>query len=268
MEFIPIKTRAFLPPRDNLLELLGEELGQPGRRLRNGDVLFITSKVLAIHQGRTVKIPANKRAAQELKNELIKREAEAWLPPGKVAGHEFYLTIKEHTLIPSAGIDESNADGYYVLWPRNVNVLLKTIRARFMKQYKLKNLGVVATDSHTQPLRTGVTGISVGLVGFEPLRDYRNKKDVFGRQLKYTQANIADALSAMAVLLMGEGSERTPLLILRGAKFLKFTNKPTHQKLFFPAKKDLYYPLLKPFYERTAKSKRRPALRRHRRHKH
>ena len=29
------------------------------------------------------------------------------------------LTIKQGMLIPTAGIDESNGDGYYILWPRD-----------------------------------------------------------------------------------------------------------------------------------------------------
>src|SRR3989338_1410888 len=151
MEFIPIKTRAFLPPRDNLFHLLDESLPRSrAGRLREGDVLFITSKILAIHRGRCVKIGSVR------KNKLIEREAQGWLPPSKVAGHDFYLTIKEHTLIPSAGIDESNGRGYYVLWPRNVNGLLKELRSYLKNKYKIKKLALVATDSHTQPLRAGV----------------------------------------------------------------------------------------------------------------
>ncbi len=257
MEFIPIKTRAFRPPRDNLFDLLDESLARSrAGRLREGDALFITSKILAIHQARTVKIPIDKKSQEKLKTQLIKREARAWLPPSKVAEHDFYLTIKDHALIPSAGIDESNGRGYYVLWPRNVNGLLKELRSYLKNKFKIKKLALVATDSHTQPLRAGVTGISVGFYGLEPLYDYRGKKDVFGRTLKYTRANIVDVLSSMAVLMMGEGSERTPLLVLRGAKFIKFVDIPSAKKITIAPKQDLYYPILKHLYERKYSTKR------------
>ena len=51
----------------------------------------------------------------------------------------------------------------------------------------------------------------------------------------------------MAVLLMGEGNEQTPIMILRGAKFIRFTTKSSRQKLVIPYLKDLYAPLLKVF---------------------
>jgi len=235
MEFIKVATRTFQPPRDDLYKLLDAYLP----RLKNGDIVFITSKVLAIHQGRCVPVKgADKKA-------LIKKEADARIQSSKNA--PFELTIKDYTLIPSAGIDESNGHGYYVLWPRNTVALVKQVRARLMKKYRLKRLAVIATDSHTIPLRYGVIGISTGFYGLEPLYDYRGKKDIFGRALQYTRTNIVDALSAMAVLLMGEGKERTPIVIGRNVPGIKFINNPTYKKLVIPAKQDLYYPILKNF---------------------
>lgn len=236
MQFIPIKTRKFLPPKDDIFKLLDET-----PRLKNGDVLFITSKILSIHQGRCVKIDGQD------KDRLILKEAERFVPKLKGAPHPFILTIKDYVIIPSAGIDESNANGYYILWPKNIQKSVKEIWQYLKKKHKLSKLGVVVTDSHTVPLRWGTQGVSIGFYGFEPLFDYRGKKDIFGRKLKYTQKNIADALSAIAVMLMGEGNEQTPLLILRGAEFVKFTNKNLYRKLVVPPENDLYYPLLKPF---------------------
>jgi dihydrofolate synthase / folylpolyglutamate synthase len=239
MKFIKIKTRKILPPKDDIYPILDKYLP----KLNEGDVIFITSKILSIHQGRCVKNAKCKM--QKLK--LIKQEADYLLPKNIVAGSEIILTIKDNTLIPSAGIDESNANGYFILWPKNINRTLIEIRKYLLKKYRLKKLAVIATDSHTTPLRWGTQGISVGFCGLEPLYDYRGKKDIFKRKLKYTQSNIVDALSSMAVLLMGEGSEKTPVVILRGAKFIKFTNKDTYKKFIIHPKKDLYYPLLKIF---------------------
>ena len=178
---------------------------------------------------------------------LIKREAERYLHRALRGYKDFILTIKNSTLIPSAGIDESNGNGYYILWPQRITSLLKELQVYLKKRYKLKNLAVVATDSHTTPLRYGVIGISIGFCGLEPLYDYRGRPDIFGRKLKYTKTNVIDSLSAMAVLLMGEGNEMVPMVILRGAKFVRFTNKDAHRKLFIPPHKDLYAPLLRVF---------------------
>ncbi|MDE2312154.1 MAG: coenzyme F420-0:L-glutamate ligase [Patescibacteria group bacterium] len=239
MKFFPIKTRPFIPPRDNIFKLLDESLPQ----LKEGDVVFITSKILSIHQGKCVKITKSKTQ----KSRLTTQEADYSLPASQVAGSEIILTIKDYTLIPSSGIDESNGSGYLILWPKHPSREAKTIGQYLKRKYRIKKLSIIITDSHTTPLRWGTQGISIGFYGLEPLLDYRGKKDIFGRKLKHTQVNVVDSLTAMAVLLMGEGDERQPLLVLRGANFIRFTNKDTHRKLVIEPKKDLYYPLLKIF---------------------
>lgn len=246
MKFIPIKTESFLPPKDNIEKALRHL-----PKLDNGDIIFITSKILAIHQGRCVKI-----TDKVDKNELIEREAEYLLPLNPTAKHKMRLAIKNHVLIPSSGIDESNGNGYYILWPRNVNSELKRIHQLLTKQNNIKNLGLVATDSHTTPLRRGVSGISMGLFGFEPVKDMRGTKDIFNRKLKYTQINIVDALTSTAVLLMGETNEQTPVVLLKNAKNIQFTTKHTYQKIAYPLKDDIYFPLLKNFVKKKRQTTR------------
>lgn len=239
MRFLPIKTKKFLPPRDDIYAELDRL-----PKLREGDVLLITSKILAIHQGRCVKInPADEKQKQN----LINREADLKIAPYKFRDYRVTLTIKDSTLIPSAGIDESNGNGWYILWPKNTNKLLKEIGEYLKKKHHIRKLALISTDSHTTPLRRGVTGVATGFYGLEPVTDLRGNKDIFGRKLKMTRVNIVDAVSAMSVMLMGEGNERTPIMILRGAKFIKFTNKNTYKKLIIKPEEDLYYPLLKIF---------------------
>ncbi|MBI2355601.1 MAG: coenzyme F420-0:L-glutamate ligase [Candidatus Doudnabacteria bacterium] len=233
MRFIKVKTRAFLPPKDDIYDLLSSV-----KNLKDGDVVAITSKVLAVHQGRCIKIDSAVN-----KNKLIKHEAEAYKFT-KVKQQKFVLTVKNHILGLSAGIDESNANGYYVLLPDNVNKLLKEIWLYLRRQHKLRRLGLIATDSHTFPIRRGTIGLAVGFFGFEPLKNYRGTKDIFGRKFKFTQTDIPDALAAMSVFLMGEGSERVPIVVIRGLK-LEFTSKSTFRKIVMPRKSDIYYPLLK-----------------------
>ena len=97
MKFIPIKTRAILPPEDDIYTVLDESLPL----LREGDILFITSKVLAIHQGRCVKIKPGVH-----KECLIRREADRYAHSHLKTWKNLYLTIKDHTLIANARIDE------------------------------------------------------------------------------------------------------------------------------------------------------------------
>lgn len=243
MQFVPIKTRKFLPPQDDIYDLLNFHLP----KIREGDILVITSKVLGIHQGRCVKIEKDTFAER---NQLIMREADWYIPPSKRKNMRWHLTIKDLTLIADAGIDRSNGRGYYILWPKDTTKLLKEIRNYLRKKYKIKKLGLITIDSHLVPLRAGTMGISTGFYGFEPLRDYRGTPDIFGRKLKYTRANIVDPLAAISALIIGEGNEQTPMLLIRGVKFIKFTDKNTTAKLVYPPHMDIYKPLLK-VYKRT-----------------
>ena len=240
MKVIPIRTRAIQPPQDDIYSVIDEFCP----KLKEGDVFIITSKILAIHQGRCIPIEKIKD-----KDSLIKKEADIFIPRHECPGEHVVLAIKKHTLVPSAGIDESNANGHYILWPKNPEKEAKLICQYLKKKFSLKKLAVVITDSHCVPLRYGTIGISIGLYGLKPLKDYRGKKDIFGRVLKMTQANIADALAVMGVLVMGEGDEKRPMAIIRDADFVKFTNKETYKDLLIPIKKDIYYPLLKNFYK-------------------
>ena len=58
MKITPIKTRLFLPPKDSL----DETLKSLSKRLKNGDIVVITSKIVSIAEGRCIplsKFPNN-----------------------------------------------------------------------------------------------------------------------------------------------------------------------------------------------------------------
>ena len=241
MNFIKIQTRAILPPKDDIYLILDKYLP----KLHEGDVVFITSKILSIHQGRCKLIGEVKD-----KDKLVISEADYYIPRSQIPNGYVVLTLKEHTLIPTSGIDESNANGYYILWPEKLQPLLKDIQTYLRKKHKISKLAVIATDSHTNPLRFGITGISIGFYGMKPLFDYRGQKDIFGRRLKMTQTNIVDALSSFAVMLMGEGNERTPIIVGRGVEHIEFANKDYYKSFVIPPENDIYYPLLKAFKKR------------------
>ena len=240
MTIKPIKTRQFMPPKDDLFELIRESV--PQGRLQEGSILVVTSKIVAIGEGRCVKIDESTD-----KYALVKKEADEYLSKDKMPReYSFVLTIKNNILIPTAGIDESNANGYYILWPQNPFISAKTIYNFLKKKFKLKKIGVIISDSHTTPLRFGTMGIAISFWGFNPLKDYRGSKDIFGRKLKVTQVNIADSLAAAAVATMGEGKEQMPMAIIEDITSIKFGSFDFLKKnpLVIKRKDDIYGPLL------------------------
>lgn len=233
LEFIPVKTRIVHPPKDDIMDIIDS------LDVKEGDIIFITSKILGLHEGRTAKI------GEIEKEDLIKKEAERYLAYENQTG-DFHvnLTVTQNVLIPAAGIDESNADGYYVMWPKDPDSLCRKIRRHLVEKHHLKNLGVVTTDSHTTPLRWGVTGITIGLAGVEPLKDIRGEPDLFGRLMHLTKVDLIDPLASMAVLLMGESDESTPIVILRGYKGIPFSTTASMQDFKIDPGTDIYAPLL------------------------
>jgi putative folate metabolism gamma-glutamate ligase len=237
-----IKTRALIPPKDDLLSVIKESLpaGRQAFCLKEKSIIIVTSKVVSIWEGNCIKISEVKN-----KDELIKKEADLFINK-KISKYDVMLTIKNNILIPTSGIDESNANGYYILWPKKPFVSAKKIYDFIKKEYNLKNFGVIISDSHTTPLRTGIMGIGISYYGFNPLRDYRGKKDIFGRKLKMSQTNIVDSLSAAAVYEMGEGAEQTPIAIIEDAGNIKFTSKNFKKDLLrISMEQDIYSPILK-----------------------
>lgn len=240
MIITPIKTRILVPPRDDLLTAIRAAIPSIEER----SVLAITSKIVSIWQGRCV--PKTDYAD---KDELIKKEADKYLPRDFVPNRWVMHTIKHNLFIPSAGIDESNGNDYYILWPRDPKKTAKQLYDWARETYKIKNLGVIITDSHTIPLRRGTLGISLSHCGFTPLKDYRGTHDIFGREFMIQVADIADGLAAAAVVAMGEGRETTPLATITDIPFVEFADTPYAPEKPFSSfeieeKEDLYYPLL------------------------
>jgi F420-0:gamma-glutamyl ligase len=94
----------------------------------------------------------------------------------------------------------------------------------------------------------GASGVALGWSGFEALKDYRGKPDIFGRPFKVSRANIAGGLASAAVLVMGEGAEQTPIVLIENLPFIKFHDRnPSPEELGymnFPINEDIFAPLL------------------------
>lgn len=228
MELIPLKSQ-LIKLNDNLLVVLKKALGK--RKLKDGDIVVIASKVVAYSQGHLVLVKSKKEF-----RELIEKEADVVLDDG-----EMVITLKNHILIPNAGIDNSNTPkDTIVLWPDKPFKAAEQIRQKLIKKYKLKNLGIVISDSHCQPLRAGTSGIAIGWAGFYGVQDERGQKDLFGKKMEYTQIAVADNLASSANLLMGETNASIPFVIVRNLK-VKWSDKKFSEKDYLIHPKECIY---------------------------
>ncbi len=239
MQVKAIKTRKFLPPKDDLWDLL-----KVIKSLKENSVVVVTSKVVSIGEGRCV--PVEKYPD---KDKLVIKEADKYLPRDAAPHGLVMHTIKNNMMVASAGIDESNGANFYILWPEDPQTSAKRIWEFLREKFNVKNLGVIITDSRLVPLKRGVVGVAIGFYGFKPLRDYRGKKDIFGRLLKMETSNLPDSLASAAVLEMGEGKEQTPIGIITDVGYLEFIKTQYKEKVGefsfkIPEKEDMFYPLL------------------------
>lgn len=234
MELIPVKTRVLTPPQDDLFAVLSESLPP----LKEKDIVLVSSKVVAIAEGRCVPIAGADKEA------LVAGETDFMIP------REYYRTpliVVSHTFLGAAGIDESNGGGHYVLLPTDPFASAARLHEYLRETYSLKELGVIITDSHSQPFRYGATGVALAWWGILPLFDHRGRRDLFGREIQYERSNLVDGLAAGATVVMGEVDESIPVVIARGVPQVQFTAEPTKDTLFVPYREDLFRVLYEKF---------------------
>lgn len=236
MQVTGIKTRPLLPPQDSLQAALKEAIRFSPKE---GDIVCISSKVVSIDEGRT--IPTAEITDKE---KLIEQESDFYLKAPASSKHRKRFTFAKGGMAGSAGIDESNGNEHFVLYPKDPFASAKKIRAWLMKEYELQDLAVIITDSTSLPLRRGAIGFALSWDGIDPLRDYRGTPDIFGRIIKVETANLIDALAATAVLEMGEGSECVPVAIIRDAKNIVRKNRSPRNgtQLIVDPKDDVFAP--------------------------
>lgn len=238
MKITPIKTHRVTARDTDIFAILNRYL----LKLSEKSVVAIASKIVSITEGRMVKI------GEVDKDALIEKEAQYYLPRTS-SRYNVSLTIARNVLAASAGIDESNGNKNYILWPRNTQISANKICSYLRKRFHLTFVGVIITDSRTTPLRWGITGFCLAHSGFLAINNYIGKRDLFGRKFEYEKVNVADSLAAAAVLAMGEGREQTPLATIEDVANVWFQRKNPSKKelaeLRITLEDDLYAPLLK-----------------------
>lgn len=227
----PIKTRVF-KEGENLLSFIESYF----KTISEKSIIVVTSKIAALSEKRTAIIENEKS-----KEALIRAESEYAIKTKYV-----WLTIKDKTIMASAGIDESNANGKLILLPKDSFKTANFLREKLKEKYEVKNLGVLITDSRTIPLRAGVTGVAVGYAGFKGIKDYRGTPDIFKRIFHFSRTNIADSLATSATLVMGEGAEQQPLAVITESP-AEFCDKVEGKEVHIDIEDDMYSPLFSKF---------------------
>ena len=147
---------------------------------------------------------------------------------------------KQGLVCANSGIDQSNVPGNTVvaLLPEDSDNSARTIRQNVLK-LSGKDVAVIVSDTHGRPLRQGEINIALGISGFEPLRDRRGEKDLFGYTIRIKRTAIADELASAAELVIGQTNEGIPVAIIRGYPYPK-SETANATTMIRPPEEDLF----------------------------
>jgi len=237
-------------PGDDVAGLVLRALDGAGIDLVSGDILVIAQKIISKAEGRFVQldtITPSEQAHQVARAtdkdprlvELILQESDeiSRMSPGVlIVRHRLGFTSA------NAGIDRSNVmqdgrDETVLLLPNDPDTSAMQIRQTIEKRCEV-SIGVVISDSHGRPFRLGTVGVAIGVSGVPALWDRRGEADLHGYALQHTDVAVGDEIAAAAGLLMGQGAEGLPVVLVRGLALPEFDGRATD--LIRPKEKDLY----------------------------
>ncbi|AYK15294.1 MAG: coenzyme F420-0:L-glutamate ligase [Methanosarcina flavescens] len=146
-------------------------------------------------------------------------------------------TLSGHTCV-NAGIDESNIENGFLLYPPESPDASASRLGQELEKLSGKKLSVIVTDTNGRAFKIGQTGIAIGIYKIKPVKRWIGEKDLFGKDLEITEEAIADELAGAANLLMGEGADGIPVVVIRGLDY--YCDKETYIKeMYRPEEQDI-----------------------------
>ena len=201
--------------------------------LRDGDVVVVTSKIVAKAEGRIV--------LTDSRDEAIESETARVVATRHHARGTTRIVQTHHGLVlAAAGVDASNIDaGSVVLLPEDSDASARTLRAQITAATGAR-IAVLVTDTLGRPWRMGVADASIGCAGLLPLDDYTGRVDEFGRTLEMTVVAIADEVASAADLVKGK-VDGTPVALVRGlGRYVTDEDGPGARAVIRPLDDDLF----------------------------
>ena len=213
---------------DDLAELVLAALG--GDRLRDGDVLLVTSKIVSKAEGRVVLADDREAAIDAETVRVVARR-----------GRTRIVENRQGLIMAAAGVDASNTpSGTVLLLPEDPDASARALRKRLTELTGGVRVGVVITDTFGRPWRNGLTDVAIGAAGVDVLEDHRGRTDSHGNELAMTVTATADELAAAADLAKGKTSG-TPVAVIRGlAQLVRADDGEGVRPMIRPAAEDMF----------------------------
>jgi len=234
---------------DSIAKLVIAALHREGVTLNNDDVIVVAHKVVSKAEGRLMRLkdvkPSEK--AKEIAKiasrdprfvELILRETKSIV---KASPEILIVENKQGLVCINAGVDKSNVEGEdaYALLPTDPDESAWRIRSEIFKLMD-KQVAVIISDTYSRPFRRGQVEFAIGIAGIDPFRDYRGQKDLFDYALKVKNTAVADEIASAAELLMGQGREGVPVVIIKNLANVRLKETVSSTDLLISKDEDLF----------------------------
>lgn len=209
-------------------DLLIEGIKEIGLSIENGDIIVVAHTAVSKSEGRIRLLddikPTSKAINIANKKNDDPRFIQAILDETEEVIIEyppiFLVKAKCGNICINAGVDRSNIeDGAVILLPRDPDLSARKIGEQIFEMEN-KKIGVIISDTNGRPFRKGQVGFAIGVYNIDPIRDWRGRKDMFGRMLRVSEEAIVDELAALANILMGEGDWMTPAVLIKGLSLI------------------------------------------------
>lgn len=226
IELIPVLGLPLVQAGDNLASLIiGHAIAQ-GTPLQGGDVVVVAQKVVSKAEGAVVDlstvVPGLPAGMLSRNTGRDVRLCEIILREGAVLKTKGPVIVTKHRrlgmILTNAGVDRSNVGGGEVvcLLPQDPDASARELRAEVLAATG-QQVAVIISDSFGRPDRLGSVGTAIGISGIAAVES-AGARDLFGKGMSPHIAKI-DEFAAAASLLMGQGSEGVPVVLVRGAKY-------------------------------------------------
>jgi coenzyme F420-0:L-glutamate ligase / coenzyme F420-1:gamma-L-glutamate ligase len=230
IEIIPIPINININPKVKLLNTLLQSLKSNNQIIKNGDIIVIAQKIISKNEGRTVSLknilPSSRSIELAKKTNKDPRIMELILKESRKIVRVFNNTIITETqhgfICANSGIDQSNVSkskNLVLLLPKDPDKSANKLKKEIYEKTR-KNIAVLITDTFGRPFRMGQTNIAIGIAGINALKNYKGKRDMFGKILKVTEIAIVDEIAGAAELVMGK-TEGIPIAIVRNLSYSK-----------------------------------------------
>ena len=201
--------------------------------IRDGDIVVITSKVIAKTEGRVIQAENREQA---IRDQTVRTVATKHTPRGVTT-----IAQTAHGLVlAAAGVDASNTDhGTVVLLPEDPDASAASLRKAIEGHFGIR-IGVVVTDTMGRPWRLGVTDVAIGAAGIRVLDDFTGRQDAYGNTLEMTVVAIADEIAAAAELVSSKLTD-SPVAVVRGLGHHLTDDSAGARDVVRPLEEDLFW---------------------------